>query len=91
MATTENVVELTLGYSNTDKTRTYRFTVSDDNILDSIAANVNTYNANITDADRKVFISDDYDDTDAQNIVGALSGIIGARSIVTTEQEIQLL
>ena len=90
MSTTENVVELTLGYSNTDKTRSYRFTVGAD-VLDSIAQNVNNYNANIVEDDRKVFISDDYDDSDSQNIVGQLVGIVAARSIVTTEEEIPLL
>lgn len=91
MATTDNVVELTMGYSNTDKTRVYRFAGLSSAVLEDIAQNVNDFNANIVEADKKVFISDDYDDSDPQNVIGEMVGIVAARSIVTTEEEIPLL
>lgn len=85
---TENYVELTFGYTYTDFTRTYKISDVEETALYDVADKVVAYNANIPAADKKVFISDDYDDTDSENIVGEFNGIIAAKLVTVTETKI---
>jgi len=38
--------------------------------------------------DKKVFIANEYDDTDPNNVIGELSGIVAARVVKVTETQI---
>lgn len=89
MATT-NSVTLTLGYSNTDFTRKYKFTGMDSSAFTGVKSKIQAYNAAIPAADKKVFISDDYDDTDSENVIGEFAGIVAAQYETTEETSIPL-
>ena len=84
--TTTNSVAVTLGYTNTDFQRTYKFADVEAGSLSAVKGKILAYNANIPAADKKVFISDDYDASDPENVVGEFNGIISAK-IVTEEAE----
>ena len=56
-----NNVTLTLGYEDTDFTRKYKFEGIATAALSSIASNVRAYNANVPEADKAVFVSDEGD------------------------------
>lgn len=85
---TEYSVELTFGYSNTDFKRTYKINDVNPDAISNVKSKVIAYNANIPAADKKVFISDDYDDTDSENIIGEFSGITAAKAIEVIETKI---
>lgn len=85
-----NSITLTLGYSNTDFTRKYKFTGMDSSAFTSVKAKVQAYNAAIPAADKKIFISDDYDDTDSENIIGEFAGIVAAQYESVEETNIPL-
>lgn len=89
-ATTTNSVYLTLGYTGTDFTRTYKIDNVESAALSTVKSKVLAYNANIPAADKKVFISDDYDDTDSENIIGEFNGIVAAKSVEDTRDPINL-
>ena len=89
-ATTTNYITVTLGYSNTNFQRKYKITDVDDTALENVKTKIRAYNAAIPAADKKVFISDDYDDTDSENIVGEFNGIIAAKSVTEEEEDINL-
>ena len=91
----ENIsVTLTLGYSNTDFTRKYKFGGLSAAALDNVKANALALNASIaggTDGGfAEFFRSDDYDATDAQNVVGICTGIVAAEADETTTTIIDL-
>ena len=88
--TTTNNVVVTLGYSNTDFQRQYKIANVEAGALSSVKTKIRAYNADIPAADKKVFISDDYDASDSQNIVGEFSGIIAAKIVEDTETDINL-
>lgn len=91
MATTTNAsLVVTLGYTNTDFQRQYKFTDLEIGSLSAVQAKILAYNADIPAADKKVFISDDYDDTDPNNIIGEFSGIVAAYSKVDVDTDINL-
>lgn len=91
MATTiTNSVTLTLGYEGTAFTRKYKFTDVDAGALSSVKAKVLAYNAAVPAADKNVFISDDYDDTDSENIIGEFAGIVAAQYESVEETNIPL-
>ena len=91
MATTTNAsLVVTLGYTNTDFQRQYKFTDLEIGSLSTVQAKILAYNADIPAADKKVFISDDYDDTDPNNIIGEFSGIVAAYSKVDVDTDINL-
>lgn len=78
-----NSVTLTFGYKGTDFTRKYKFDDVENGALSSVKANVFAFNASIAggtagDVD-KFFISDDYDASDPQNVVGELASITAAQ------------
>lgn len=75
----ENSLTLTLGYDNTDFTRKYRFTNLTDEQCAGAKAKILQYNANLPAADKNIFVSDDYDASDPQNVVGTLKGIVAAQ------------
>ena len=85
---TEYSVELTLGYTGTDFTRTYTIKGSSEEAMPNVKSKILAYNANVPAADKKVFISDDYDASDPEDIIGEFDKIIAARTIVTTETKI---
>lgn len=94
MATEKNSVTLTMGYSNTDFTRKYKFEGLSAAVLDDVKANVLALNASIAggtdDGFADFFRADDYDDTDAQNIIGKCTGIVAAEADETTTTVIDL-
>lgn len=87
---TTNSVTLTLGYEGTDFTRKYKFGGVSSAALASVKGNILAYNAAIPAADKKVFISDDYDASDSENIIGQFKGIIAAQAETSTTTEINL-
>lgn len=87
---TSRTVTLTLGYSNTDFTRKYKFTGVAAEDLANVKTKILAYNANIPAADKKVFISDDYDGSDQTHIVGEFIGIVAAQFQVDNENIINL-
>ena len=88
--TTTNYIAVTLGYSNTDFQRTYKIADVDSDALPNVKTKIRAYNANIPAADKKVFISDDYDASDSENIVGEFTGIIAAKIVQDEEEDINL-
>ncbi len=86
-----NSVTLTLGYTNTDFTRKYKFTDVEVSALPDVKAKVQAYNAAIPAADKKVFISDDYDASDSENVIGEFAGIIAAQYDSVEEENIPLV
>ena len=86
-----NSVTLTLGYTNTDFTRKYKFTDVEVSALPAVKAKVQAYNAAIPAADKKVFISDDYDASDSENVIGEFAGIIAAQYDSVEEDIIPLV
>lgn len=90
MATTTNSVTVTLGYSGTDFQRNIKFADVEAAALSSVKSKILAYNADIPAADKKVFISDDYDDADDENIIGEFSGIIAAKIQTDVEEDINL-
>lgn len=85
-----NSVTLTLGYSNTEFTRKYKFTDVESSALPSVKTKIQAYNAAIPAADKTVFISDDYDDSDSENVIGEFAGIIAAQYDSVEETNIPL-
>lgn len=86
MSTTENSVTLTLAYRGTNFQRKYQLNDVNADEFDQIKARVLSYNANLPEADRKIFISDDYDASDPENVIGELASITSA-SYKTVEYE----
>lgn len=89
-----NSVILTLGFTGTDFTRQMKFDNVDSGSLSSVKANILALNASLTggtaDGLDAFFISDDYDATDSENVVGEFSGIVGAQIIEKTITELDL-
>ena len=85
-----NSVTLTLGYTGTDFTRNYKISGLSDAALPQIKTKILAYNANVPAADKKVFVSDDYDASDPQNIIGEFYGIIDAQCDTVEEVDIDL-
>lgn len=75
MSTTTNSVTLTMAYTGTDFTRKYKFDGVSDEQLDNVKAAVMNYNSTLPAADKKIFISDDYDATQG---IGELASISAA-------------
>ena len=86
MSTTENSVTLTMAYRGTNFQRKYQLNDVNADEFDQIKARVLYYNANLPEADRKIFISDDYDASDPDNVIGELASITAA-SYKTVEYE----
>jgi len=61
---------------------------TDQTAAQSAASKIVAYNADIPAADKKVFIANEYDDTDPNNVIGELSGIVAARVVKVTETQI---
>ena len=87
---TNNSVTLTLGYANTDSTRKYKFNDVESSALLEVKSKILAYNAAIPAADKKVFISDDYDDSDPENVIGEFAGIVAAQYETVEETNIPL-
>lgn len=83
-------VSLTLGYKDSDFTRKYVFDDVEAGSLSSVKANVMEYNDNLPEADKMIFIADDFDDSDQTAVVGTLKGIVSAQYAVTTTTKIPL-
>lgn len=89
MATT-NSISLTLGYKDSDYTRKYVFDDVATEDLAEVKSRVLAYNANLPEADKTIFIADDYDASDPQAVVGTLKGIVAAQYSVSTTTQIPL-
>ena len=91
-----NSVILTLGYTGTDFTRQMKIDNVDNGALSSVKSNIIDFNASITgglsaaNGLAEFFISDDYDDSALQNIVGEFSSIVGAQIIEESVTELNL-
>lgn len=89
-----NTVTLTFGYKGTDFTRKYKFDDVATSALASVKANVLAFNESVTGGASSAggldtfFISDDYDASDAENVVGELASITAAQYETTTVTEI---
>lgn len=86
MSTVSTYITLTLGYKNTSETRNYKITDVEETIESVLKTNIQNYNQNIVEQDRNIFISDDYD---ANNDVGTLNKITGAKFVKVTETPIE--
>ena len=73
-----NSITLTMAYSGTDFTRKYKLDDVSNDALQNVKANVMNYNASLPAADKDIFISDDYDASDPQNVIGQLASITAA-------------
>ena len=93
MADTNSVI-LTLGYTNTDFTRQLKIDNVESGALSSVKANILDFNASVTgglsaaDGLAEFFISDDYDASDSENVIGEFNGIVGAQIVEETITEI---
>ena len=93
MADTNSVI-LTLGYTNTDFTRQLKIDNVESGALSSVKANILDFNASVTgglsaaDGLAEFFISDDYDASDSENVIGEFNGIVGAQIVEETTTEI---
>lgn len=87
---TTNSVTLTLGYTGTDFTRKYKFGGVSAGSLSAVKGNILAYNAAIPEADKLVFISDDYDSSDSENVIGRFKGIVAAQIEQSETTEINL-
>ena len=74
-----NSVTLTMAYTGTDFTRKYKLDGVSTNDLANVKAKVLAYNSNIPAADKQIFISDDYDASDPEDIIGELASITAAQ------------
>lgn len=83
----ETSITLTLGYKNTDFVRKYKFNKVTSAAAASAKAKVLAYNANIPEADKRIFISDDYD---ADNDIGTFEKIVAAQYETTEYTRIPL-
>lgn len=94
MSTTTTSITVTFGYSNTDATTKYKFSVDDPTLLNTVKAKALAINASIaggTDGGLADFFrSEDFDDSDAENVVGKFSGIVALQSDSTEETVINL-
>lgn len=72
---TTNSVTLTMAYTGTDFTRKYKLDNVATEELINVKNRVVAYNQNLTAADKKVFVSDDYN---AQAGIGELASISAA-------------
>ncbi len=88
--TTTNSLTVTLGYTGTDATRNYKFSNLENSALSSAKSKILAYNADIPANDKKVFISDDYDDMDSEDIIGEFNGIVAAKIQTDVEEDINL-
>lgn len=86
MSTTASIT-LTMAYSGTDKTRKYQLTDVEIGSLSSVKAKVIAYNANLSETDKSIFISDDYDENTG---VGKLASISAASYEVVDYTRINL-
>lgn len=89
-----NTVTLTFGYKGTDFTRKYKFDDVADSALASVKANVLAFNESVTGGEGggvdEFFISDDYDATDSENVIGELASITAAQYETVTTTIINL-
>ena len=74
-----NSVTLTMSYKDTDFKRKYKLDGVATADLATVKAKVLAYNANIPAEDRQIFISDDYDNSDPEEIIGELASISAAQ------------
>lgn len=84
--TVSTYITLTLGYNQTSETRNYKITDVQESIASVLKTNVQNYNQNITEKDRSIFISDDYDSSQG---IGTLNKITGAKFVKVTETPIE--
>lgn len=81
---------VTLGYRNTDFQRKYKFNGITQQAAETAKAKIKAYNADIPAADKKVFISDDYDNSDPDHIIGEFESIVAAQYESVTYERINL-
>lgn len=88
---TANSVTLTFCYTGTEFTRKFKINDVAAEDIDNVKTKIRAYNADIPAADKKIFISDDYDDEDPNNIIGEFNGIVAAQIDEVEETNIPLL
>lgn len=84
-----NSVIITLGFSGTDFTRDLKFDNVPDAALADIVTNAKAVNASLAggtdDGLADFFISDDYDATDSNNVIGKFNRIVAVSSDAISE------
>ena len=89
-----NSATLTFGYAGTEFTRKYEFDGLTDEQCTALKSKVKALNASIaggTDGNlSEFFISDDYDASDPDNVIGKFDGIVAAQYKMATVTEIDL-
>ena len=87
-----NSVTMTLGFSNTEFTRKLKLENVADEAISGVKSKILAVNASLSGGNdgglKEFFISDDYDATDSNNVVGQLTGITAAQ---IDETEVTLL
>ena len=87
-----NSATITLGYAGTTLTRKYKFENLTVEQCEGLKAKVLALNASISggtdDGLSEFFISDDYDASDPNNVIGTFTGIIAAQYEQTNVTEI---
>lgn len=86
----EMSLTLTLGYKGTDFTRKYKLNNLTQQAVETAKAKIKAYNRNVPEADKNVFISDDYDNSDPNNIIGTFESIKAAQYEVVEYTRINL-
>lgn len=92
MADTKTTVSvtMTLGYTNTDATRTIKIGDVARSALSSVAAKTKAVNASLAagtdDGLADFFRADDYDASDPNNIVGKFNRIVAIKSDITEKE-----
>ena len=94
MSETRNSVTLTLGYSNTEFTRKWKLDGLSAAALPNVKSKILAVNASIAggtdDGLADFFRSDDFDDSDPNNIIGKFTGIVAAQAESTEVENIPL-
>jgi len=85
MSTTTYTVYMKMAYENSDFTRELKFSDVKASVISGIETSVQTFNANITEQEKGIFIADDYDGTN-----GKFNKIAEARVETLTETIINL-
>lgn len=87
---TTNSITLTMAYTGTEFNRKYKLDNVSDEALSTVKAKVLAYNQNLPAADKQIFIADDYDNSDPENVVGELASISAAYYETTEYTRINL-
>lgn len=88
--TINRTLELTFAYTGTDFQRTYKIDEVDESALETIKSKILAINASLKagtdDGLAEFFISDDFDDSDPNNVIGKFRAIVDAELKITESE-----